>query len=159
MSLHRYPPRTLIGDYVRSVVGLTLTLPPLIIFNPTALITVGLLLTGGLCGFFLLRTIDRHRTIVSVDEDIIAVSGLMPATMRWEEVEKLELHYYSVKRDRSGGWMQLTLKKPGVTVKIDSRLEGFLDIVRRAARVGRERDLRVNPVTRANLAALRITGD
>ena len=139
MSLHRYPPRTLMGDYARSGVGLALT--------------------GTLCAFFLLRTIERHRTIVSVDEDMISVSGIMAASMRWDEVEKLELSYYSVKRDRSGGWMQLTLRKPGVTVKVDSRLDGFLDIVKRAARAGREHEVRVNPVTRANLAALRVTGD
>jgi len=159
MSLHRYPPRTLMGDYARSGLGLALTFPPLMMFSPTMLITITLALTGALCGFFLLRTIERHRTIVSVDEDMISVSGIMAVSMRWEEVEKLELSYYSVKRDRSGGWMQLTLRKPGVTVKVDSRLEGFLDIVKRAARAGRERDVRVNPVTRANLAALRITGD
>jgi hypothetical protein len=126
MSLHRYPPRSLIGDYTRSGLGLALTFPPLMLFSPTSLISAVLVLTGGLCAFFLLRTIERHRTIVSVDDEMIAVSGLTASTLRWDELEKLELSYYSVRRDRSGGWMQLTLRKP---------------------------------VTRANLAALRVTGD
>ncbi len=159
MSLHRYPPRTLMGDYARSSVGLMLTFPPLTMFSPTTLITIALVLVGCLCGFFLLRTIERHRTIVYVDDDHIAVRGLMTASVAWETVEKLELSYYSVKRDRSGGWMQLTLRNATTTVKVDSRLEGFVEIVRRAARVAREQNVRVNPVTRANLAALRITGD
>ena len=159
MSLHRYPPRTLMGDYVRSCLGLALTFPPLMMFSPSTLIAVTLGLVGSLCGFFLLRTAERHRTIVSVDDDLIAVSGVFASVIRWDEVEKLELSYYSVKRDRSGGWMQLTLRRPGATVKVDSRLQGFLDIVKRAARAAREHEVRVNAVTRANLAALRITGE
>jgi len=159
MSLHRYPPRTLMGDYARSGLGMALPFPPLMMFNPATLMTVVLSLVGALCAFFLLRTIERHRMIVSVDEDRISVTGVMSASLPWEDIKKLELSYYSVKRDRGGGWMQLTVRNEAATVKVDSRLEGFLDVVKRAARAAREHDVKVNPVTRANLAALRVFGD
>ena len=49
----------------------------------------------------------------------------------------MKLAYYSTRRDRKSGWMQLELGAGGARVRLDSRIAGFDRLVRRAARGGR----------------------
>ena len=50
-------------------------------------------------------------------------------------LDRLKLSYFSTKRDRSDGWMQLSVGSTGGRmVKVNSSLDGFHDIVERAAR-------------------------
>ena len=53
-------------------------------------------------------------------------------------------------------WMQLTLASQGDTLKIDSRLDGFVEIVERAAEAARDNDVPLSRITQANLRALEI---
>lgn len=154
MSIHRYPPPRLAGDYIRALLGISLTLGPVLIVRPgpTASILLGLIAL--LCFFFLARTIERHRTIVSMDENGIAVSAWFGGTIAWKDLERIQLAYYSLKKDRSQGWMQLTLKGRTVTVKLDSQIDGFLPIIERATQAARENGLSVNHITLTNLQAL-----
>jgi uncharacterized protein YjaG (DUF416 family) len=51
--------------------------------------------------------------------------------------------------------MQLVLRSAGArTVKIDSSLDGFYDIVARAAQAAEARDLELSQATRANLRSM-----
>ena len=159
MSLHRYPPESLMGDYARAGAGLLLTLVPLLVIGASTGFALMLGLVALLCLFFLLRTVERHRTVVSVDEDGVAASGWRAATVAWDALDRMTLNYYSLKRDRSAGWMQLTVKADYATVTVDSRLEGFINIVRHAARAARRRQIPLTGITRANLQALNVHGD
>jgi hypothetical protein len=70
----------------------------------------------------------------------------------------MALSYYSTKRDRSGGWMQLALRSAGArAVKVDSSLDGFYDIVERAAKAAEVRNLELSVATRVNLRSMGIT--
>lgn len=159
MSVHRYPPQSLIGDYSRAGLGLILTVTPLLFIELGTAIAIMLVLVAAVCLFFLVRTIERNRTIISLDDEAISASGFRRATVRWADLARLTLAYYSVKRDKSDGWMQLTLKDAAGTVVIDSRLDGFYAIVVKAARVAREKQLPLNHITLTNLQALKITGE
>jgi hypothetical protein len=149
----------LAGDYARAALGMALTLPPLLVLEPTMAIGILFAILAALCAFFLLRTAERHRSLISLEDERIALSGLRPAAIDWRDLKEMKLAYYSVARDRKDGWMQLSLSDGRVTIKIDSRLDGFLSVVRRAARAAGEAELPLGAVTRANLAALRVGFD
>ena len=159
MSVHRYPPQSLLGDYMRAGLGLLLTVPPLLFFEPGTAIGLALFIVAAVCLFFVVRTAERNRAIISLEDDAIAVTSFRSARITWADMARMNLAYYAIKRDKSGGWMELTLKDATNTIKLDSRLEGFLVIVVKAARVARERRLPLNQITLTNLKALNITGE
>ena len=159
MSVHRYPPQTLLGDYVRAGLGLLLTVPPLLFLAPGTAIALALLIVAGVCLFFVARTVERNRAIVSLDDEAITLTTFRMSRVRWADLARMTLSYYTVKRDKSDGWMELILKDDKATIKLDSRLDGFLAIVVKAARVARERRIPLNQITLSNLKALKITGE
>ena len=157
MSIHRYPPQSLTGDYVRAGLGLVLTGIPALVVKPAWPVAMMLMLVAALCAYFLFRTMDRHRTIMSYDEQGIVVKGFSGSAIGWDDVTDMALAYYSIRRDQREGWMQLTLKAGPRTIKIDSRMDGFVGVVRRAAQAAKSNGLLLNQITLANLRALRIT--
>lgn len=156
MNEHRYPLRELGGDYVRAAAGLAATLGPLL-FVPASPVMMWLL--GGLAALFLAfgaRTALRQMTVVRVDEAGITAIGPLGATIAWEELGRLALAYYSTRRDRTRGWMQLSMKGRGRSLRLDSTIDGFRDIAAAAARAAALRGVALTPATIGNLAALGI---
>jgi hypothetical protein len=68
----------------------------------------------------------------------------------------MKLAYYSTRRDRKSGWMQLELGAGRTRLSVDSRLDGFERLVRHAVDVAGERNLELSEATAANLQALGI---
>ena len=78
--------------------------------------------------------------------------------MEWGRLDRLKLSYFSTKRDRSDGWMQLSVGSTGGRqVKVDSSLDGFHDIVERAARAAEAGGVGLSEATRANLRSMGIS--
>lgn len=159
MSVHRYPLPTLMGDYIRAGLGVLATVAMSMFLDLGTAGVITLLIIGGVSLFFLLRTVDRNRTVVSLDDDMIALTGFRAAKLAWDDLARMSLAYYTVKRDKSDGWMEITLKDAKATIKLDSRLENFGVIVIKAARVARARRIPLNQITLSNLKALNITGE
>jgi hypothetical protein len=146
------------GDYTRAGIGLLLTMVPLVALQPTGwVVGVALFLVAAVCGYFLYRTVERHRTIVAMDEEGIIVRGLKGSRhLAWKDVDDVKLTYYAVHRRKHDSWMQLTVAARGDSVVMDSRLEDFVDIVERAAEAARDNQVALNRITVANLKALQI---
>jgi hypothetical protein len=158
MSIHRYPPRGLTGDYVRAAVGLALTMGP---FLMVPLGSVASWIFGPLALLFLAfgwHTFARQATRVELSPSGISLLGPRRASLAWEALRSVQLSYYATKSDRAGGWMQLTLKGdgPSAKVRIDSSLEGFDAVARQAAAAAEARAIDVSEATRANFDALGI---
>jgi hypothetical protein len=154
MSEHRYPPRELIGDYVRAGLGFAATGGPLL-FVPASPVMMWLL--GGLAALFLAfgaRTAFRQVTVVRLDDAGITALGPMGVSIAWNELGRLGLAYYSTRRDRTRGWMQLSVKGSGRSLRVDSTIDGFRDIVAAAAMHAEQRRVELSPATLGNLAAL-----
>lgn len=152
----RYPPRALVGDYLRAALGVLLTAGPLL-FVPATPVSMALL--GGLACLFALfgvKTWFRQATVIELTADGIAARGPMGSAVTWRDLGLLKLGYYTTRRDRQGGWMQLTLASGGRRLRLDSALEGFERIVRLAADHAIARDLPLSSATRSNLLALGI---
>ena len=155
-SRHRYPPRAVLLDYLYSGLGLLFTLGPLGLAasgGPAAWVLGAL---AALFAVYGVRTLLRHRTWLSVSEDGITVHGLVRRHLPWERLTRCTLGYYSTRRKRDRGWMQLTLKAGRRSLRIDSQIEGFNTIVRRAAHAATARGIALDHTTRENLRALEI---
>jgi len=152
----KYRRNALAGDYVRAGIGALLTgVPMLFVGESPATLAV----LGGLTALFALfgfRTFLRHQTKVALSPDGVEARGLLGGRIAWRELDQLKLGYYTTRRDRQGGWMQLTLRGGGRRLKFDSSLEGFDRLARQAATASIANNLELSGATMANLAALNI---
>jgi hypothetical protein len=154
MTRLTYPGAAMYGDYLRAAAGLVPT-AAILATTPVG-VTAGAILSGvaGLFLVFGIRTALRHGTRVELTEAAIIASGPFARSVAWSELERMKLAYYSARRDKGGGWLQLELRSGRSALRLDSRLEGFPALVERAAQAARSRSLRLDAATVANLQAL-----
>ena len=154
----RYPRQTLWADYLRAAAGVLLCGVPLALLEVNRWLAA--LLVGGfvLFGLFFLRTALRQRTRYVLGPDTLCADGPAGTLVEWQRLDRMKLSYFSTKRDRTDGWMQLTIgSAAGRTVKVDSSLDGFYDIVERAARAAEAAGLDLSVATRTNLQSMGIS--
>ena len=154
MTRHSYPPSALFGDYLRAAAGF---FPTIAVFavGPVGIVEATML--GGFAALFAVfgaRTALRHCTSVEATEEVLRASGLLRASISWSELNRMKLAYYSTRRDGRGGWMQLQLCAGWSTLRVDSRIEGFTELVRASAKAAEMRGLCLDPATVVNLQAL-----
>lgn len=156
MTRHIYPSSAMMGDYLRAAAGFV---PTATILATTPVGTAAAAVLGSfavLFSVFGLRTALRHGTRVEMTEAALRTSGPLGASIVWDELDHIKLAYYSTRRDRRDGWMQLELRSGRSTLRLDSRIEGFAELVERSARAAESRGLPLNAATAANLEALGI---
>jgi hypothetical protein len=156
---YRYPWRELRGDYLRAGAGLVLTLVPMVAAWGNVIGMAVLASLASLFGIFGVRTALKHRSRYRIDDEGIARLGpstaaAPSATVRWGDVDRVKLAFYSTKRDRSYGWMHLTIRGGGNRLGLDSVVEGFDDIAARAAEAAAANRVRLSDTTVRNFAAL-----
>jgi hypothetical protein len=156
VSRFRYPASAMAGDYLRAAAGLG---PTVLILSATPVGSVAAVVLGGfaaLFGAFAIRTARRHGTSLEIDETALRATGLRQATIPWDQLDRMKLAFYSTRRDRKSGWMQLQLGAGRTRIGLDSRLDGFERLVRYAATAAAARGLQLTDATAANLQALGI---
>lgn len=156
MKTYRYSSRELAGDYARAGVGLAVTAGPML-FLPTSPVIMWIL--AGFAALFMVfaaRTALRHMTVVRMDDAGIAAIGPIGASVRWDDLKGVALSYYSTRRDRTRGWMQLSVRGTGRALRLDSTIEGFRDIAAQAAHHAERKRIELSPATTGNLAAMGI---
>lgn len=175
MSRHHYPIGTLSSDYLRVAVGLALTAGPLLLLELAAPIAWLLAVLAILFLWFGLRTGLRQLSAVELSPQGIAIRGPFGRQLAWDELAHMKLAYYAPRgwgsprrRDRQHergergerdegqrGWLQLTLQGPrGRPIWVESTLEGFDQVLRRALAAAARKQLELDPATTANLCAL-----
>lgn len=153
----RYPQQTLMADYMRATAGVLLCGAPLLLLDVNRWLGALLLAGFGLFALFLIRTALRHQTRYVLGPDTLRAEGPAGTVVEWNRLDRMKLSYFSTKRDRSDGWMQLGVGSTGGRmVKVDSSLEGFHDIVARAAEAAEATGLALGDATRANLRSMGI---
>jgi hypothetical protein len=152
---YRYRSKDLLGDYARAAAGALICLAPVVFVGSNG-VTLALAAIGLLFVVFGLRTGLRHATEIVIDDRGIAAMGPLSRRIEWKAVQRVKLSYYATRRDRQGGWMHMNLSGQGGTIRLDSALEGFDDIARRAGRVAIQNGAELSDTTRANFAALDI---
>lgn len=150
---YRYPLRSVVLEYGYTAVGLVFTLGPLVVTTPLLAITAAL---GAMAALFLafgVRTYIRHNIVVRISDNGIETAGLVRRHIAWDDLKEYKLNYFSTRRDKEDGWMQLRLKG-NMSLRLDSNIDGFREITERAMRAARTRELSIDPGTHQNLAAL-----
>ena len=152
----RYARASVLADYFRSGAGLILTGAPLLAVEASATMTV---ILGGMALLFAafgVKTILRQRTQVALDDQGVEMRVLGVRRVDWSDLSGFKLAYYATRRDRTSGWMQLTLDGPAGRLKLDSSLNQFERIVEQGAQVAIERKVTLSAATRANLASMNV---
>jgi hypothetical protein len=156
VSQHAYPASAMAGDYLRAAAGLV---PAGVLLTSVPIATVGGIVLASLAaifGAFAARTVVRHGTTIEVGASGLRTLGPRRRSIAWDKLDRLKLGYYSTRRDRRAGWMQLDLGAGRTRVRLDSRLDGFDAVVRQAAAAAAVRGLALTPATVSNLQALGI---
>ena len=157
VSIHRYPVQSVAADYLRAAAGMALTLGPLVFFNlvPPMVYILGVL--GTLFLVFGVRSLLRHLAHVEVSAEGVTMGGPAGSAVLWQNLDAMSLEYYTTRRDKQDGWMQLKIKQQSRTVTLESSLPGFAGIVARAVDAARSNNVALDPRTVANLPALGIS--
>lgn len=153
-SFH-YPVRSLLAAYAAGGAGAALSLGILALAEPAPAAGVVSAAAALLFSVYFVRTVCRQWTQFQLDDAGLCASGPLGGAIRWEDLRSLRLDYYSTRNDGEGGWMQLRLRDPQRTIRVDSELEGFAVLVRAAARGAARRGLAFDAATAANLEALK----
>lgn len=161
LQILRYPPGTLIGDYLRAGVGVGVGVGVLA-SNPAGW-TVGLVFGGvtGVFGLFGARTAGRHLSKIGITPDELALAAVRTRRIPWSAVDRVRLRYYGTKRQerQSGGFFQLRVDGAGTRMTFESNLEHFDLLVWLAARAARENGVGVDPTTAGNMLTLGVDPD
>ena len=156
-AIHRYPQRALRAAYGLAGTGIAIGFGPLLFGQPATIVSWLLGLMGLLFLVYFARTVVRQLTRIEIDATGIGARGPLGVDIRWDDVRAVRLNYYSTRQDRSGGWMELLVKGPRRSIRIESTLEGFVELVGAAVREARQRVLEFDAGTLANLGTLGIT--
>jgi hypothetical protein len=162
MSFHRYRPNALYGDFARAGIGLVICLGAVAVAGFGGF-TAWLF---GVCAvvflLFGLRTLLRSVTNYELTDTGLTRFyatgfGRSERALAWQGLKQLKLRFFPAKRDRSHGWMEMTLTGEGARMRLDSTLGDFDAIARAAVGAATRRRLALSESTLSNLAALGIT--
>jgi len=153
---YRYPWQSLVADYARAASGLACTGVPLVLMPLPGVVSVVLAVLSTVFALFGAQALLRQVTTILLDAHGIRAQPF-GKRLDWDRLTRLRLAYFSVRRDRRGGWMELKLGSGRQVLRIDSRLEGFTEVVRRAAAAAERARLDLEPSTMSNLADLGIS--
>lgn len=159
MTTLAYPMRAVVGDYARAAAGLVIVGTPLAVGPPAPVVALVLAAMALLFAVYGAKTVARHLTRIEVSERGVRAIGPLAHAVAWGDLASVKLAYYSTRRDRDRGWLQLRLGGAGDGVAVDSRLDGFDDLAAVAAREAEARGLRLDPATVANFEALGVHVD
>lgn len=151
VSIHRYRPASLMLDGLRCTFGLAATIGPLAFLDvvwPLAMIMFAL---GLVFSAFAVRLALQYQTSIEVSDRGIASRGLVVRRIAWEDLTSLRLAHYAPPKRPSEGWYQLMIRGQNSAVKVDSTIEDFGEIMRRAVVAADAAGLVLDPATSENL--------
>ena len=157
MTCYAYPTSAMYSDYLRAAAGFFPTAAILTTMPVGTVAAIVLSGFGAIFAVFGVRTVVHHGTRFDLTESALRASGLRRTSIAWAELDRMTLAYYSTRRDRRDGWMQLELRSGRKRVRIDSRINGFAELVSKSANAAKSRGLALNAATLANLAALGVS--
>lgn len=162
ITFYRYPPRSLVGDYLRSAGGVALGVFALMAAGASTWVVAIFGSVTAIFGYFGFRTMERQLLEVAVTPEGIYTKSLKHKEIPWQDLQVLKLRFFGTRRqvkNSSGGFMQLTLNGSRDKMQFESSIEGFSDIAWHAARALRQNNQSVDPTTAGNLLTLGVHPD
>lgn len=157
MKTHAYPRKCVASDLARAGAGLAICAAPLVFADaPLPWLTVILAALAAVFAVSAARALLLARTRVEWDDTGVRSRALRRRRLPWHALNRLKLAYYSTRRDRGAGWLQLSLAGDSARMTFDSRLDDFEALVGHAARAARSNGVPLDAATRYNLQVLGI---
>ena len=145
----------MIGDILRGAFGAVIVFTPVVTLALHILMQIILVCLGVLFLWFALRNTIRLQTRIDVDETGITINGAGQRQLHWDELTNCHARYFSTRRDRSDGWLQLTLEGQNRNkVVLDSALMDFDQLAEHAAYHAHRMGYEIDVVTAENLTAI-----
>ena len=156
MKEYRYPVSALRGDYLRALAGMLFT--GLLLFGASSVPTVFVIVASIFLLFagFGLQTWLRHMTMIGIEQDGMRIYGIRRRKITWQDLNGTKLKFFTMKRDRDSGWMELTLLTSRGKVKIDSSIDGFNEIAKSVAHAVESREIKIDETSVENFNAIDI---
>ncbi len=155
VGIHRWPTQSLMGDLVRGALSTGIAFLFLLVSPIGSIAFWGMLGLTILFALYLITSVSRITSVVEVDAEGIKLSGGLfgRRAISWARLQKFELRYFPLSRDRSRGWMDLKLSGGGQTIAIDDRLDRFSEVLERAWVGARAAEVGISDATHHNLTA------
>ncbi len=154
MTRLRYHRREISADLLRAGAGLAACVTPMFFLEPGAVASYVLAVPAAFFALFGMRTVTNARTVFTFDETGIRADGGHQANIRWDGLRDVRLSYFSTRRDREAGWMQLKLKGAESVLNLHSSLDGFEDVSRAAFRAAESHGLDLTEASARNFTML-----
>ena len=151
--IYRYPPAKLAPDYLRAGVGLAVVGLPLATMELPGVVRIVLACLVVLFGGFALQNLLQQLCRVEMTETSLVMHP-WGVRVDWRAMTRMRLAWFTVRRGSSKGWMELRLRAGRSRVRLDSRLDGFDEVARRAVAAALDRGLDLDPVTLVNMRTL-----
>ena len=156
--MHRYERGAIFWDMARGGLGLVVTGLPLVLTPMATTMTVIFGALATLFGVYVIRTWLRTAQAIEVDAEGIRRTGPLGIDIPWDDLESMGLRYFSTRRDKNGGWMELKLTGNGKKLPVESSIDDFEGLVRHCMLVARRNNLELTEATLDNLRALGLLG-
>jgi len=157
----RYPPSTLLGDYIRSATGVGVGLGVLAV-NPLTW-TLGLICGGvlGTFGYLGLRALQRQATRIAVTPEGLVHQAATVRHHPWSGLRAVRLRHYGMRRESGDmkGFSQLTLTTTSGRLTVESNIEGFDYLVYEVGAAARAHGVRLDPRSAGHMLDLGIDPD
>jgi hypothetical protein len=156
-TTQQYPLSSLYGDYIRAAIGVLFFGMPLYFVKDSPILST--ILTGILLVFigFAAKIALRQLTIIETEEEGIIANGPLGRRIAWRDINKVALKFYSTRRDKNEGWMQLTLYSATEKMTLESSLDGFNDVADAVVQAGFRNNAEMDETTMENIASMGIT--
>lgn len=142
--IYRYPIRQFLTEAGGAVTGVTFFGAPLLFVKPSSVIFLALTLVIALFVVYGIRAMIRQKQAFRLTDAGLVRTGLNPCEISWNTLKRVRVRYYSTRRDRTSGWLQMIVDGEGKTVRVDSALIDFdvftSEVVGKAAEIGAELD-------------------
>ena len=153
LQAYHYPRSLLLFDGLRACFGMLVSLGPLIFLDINQILAVILSMMAGLFLWFGYRVLVQYRIAIVPTDDGFLYQGWQQHNWRWQDLKGLKLAYYAPMRRRGAGWYQLILKGKDKSIRLESTLIGFDDVLRSAATAAHHKELALDVATSENLHA------
>lgn len=156
-----YPLSRLWPDYLRAGVGLAICLGLVLFVTPQSVIFALLVGLSLLFAWLGAVTVWRQQIEIELDASGVVRRGWgRMVVLSWPTVKAVTLRYYSTRRDRSEGWLQLVIEAEGGTLRVDSTLIGFPSLVERAFAAAEQNGVAISETSRLNASRIhRVEGN
>lgn len=155
---YSYPFLGILADYARAVVGLGVCAVPFLMGIHRTLVTYMFAVLICLFVGYGARTVLRHFTRFEVGDEGLAVNLPKRRGFAWKDVDFVRLRFYSLKRDRKRGWLQLVIGAGATRISMESTIAGFRDVLDQAVAAAGRNGIVLDETTAANLESLSADG-